>query len=641
MTFRQFAFRNIVRNKRVYVAHFLSSSFSVMIFFIYALLLFHPNLQGELASTSITISKLGMMAMKASQYIIFTFSFFFCMYSVSAFLKARKREFGILMVQGMSPKQLHQLLFMENMMIGIASIIVGIVTGVVFSKLILLVSASVLFIRNGLPFYLPWQAVSLTALAFIVMFLVVSLLTSRLVKTNQLIELIRSADKPKPEPKASVWLALLSIVLIVAGYASVFYFALREQSPYILLACVILTVTGTYFLFTQLSVYVLRLLRSRRGLLLRKTNLLVLSELGYRMRDNAVMFFMVAVVTAVSFTGIGTSFALLNPGLAAMENPYAFTYSSHNNNTFEAKHWKMIEQELEQAGFAYESAKITAINTTDGQALLKLSDYNRLAEMLGYPTESLSDPNEVILSPSRVSQQTQFKQKIMIPETVTIGHMDWKYDMKVKKAATAIVYTHNEHVIVVPDDLLERGLHGEGVNAYTPTYIQFVVKDWEYSQDVAQRIEASLQKDYNNREYMFYFESLVTHWLTSKQENGIVLMVSVLIGIVFFTFAASFLYFRLYTDLDRDRQHYNMIAKVGLSRKEMGRVVTVQFMFMFFLPFLIAVIHSSVAFMALQQLVSYSVLQASILIFISFAAVQFAYFIGIRWRYLRNLTRAM
>ncbi|TVX88195.1 ABC transporter permease [Paenibacillus agilis] len=634
MTFRQFAFRNIVRNKRVYVAHFLSSSFSVMIFFIYALLLFHPNLQGELASTSITISQLGMMAMEVSQYIIFTFSFFFCMYSVSAFLKARKREFGILMVQGMSPKQLHQLLFMENMMIGLASIIVGILTGVVLSKLILLVSASVLFIRNGLPFYIPWQAISLTALAFIVMFLVVSLLTSRLVKTNQLIELIRSADKPKPEPKASVWLALLSIVLIVAGYATVFYFALKEQSPYILLACVTLTVIGTYFLFTQLSVYVLRLLRARRGLLLRKTNLLVLSELGYRMRDNAVMFFMVSVVTAVSFTGIGTSFALLNPGLAAMEKPYAFTYNSLGNNPYEEEHWKMIENELGRAGFEYESAKIEVTHTNNGEGLLTLSDYNSLAGMLGYPPETLSDPNEVLLAPTTVFQQTQFNKKAMLPETVTIDVRDSKYDMKVKTAGAAIVDTYVEKVIVVPDELAERA------KFESTEHIKFVVKDWEYTQEVARKIEANLE-EYPDAKGGFYFESLVTHWLTSKQENGIILMVSVLIGIVFFTFAASFLYFRLYTDLERDRQHYNMIAKVGLSRKEMKRVVTAQFVLMFFLPFLVAVVHSSVAFMALQQLVSYSVLQASILIFITFAVVQFIYFIGIRWRYLHNLMRAM
>ncbi|HDR7540247.1 TPA: ABC transporter permease, partial [Bacillus toyonensis] len=71
MTFRQFAFNNIFRNKRTYAAHFLSCTFSIMIFFTYALLLFHPDLQGELKSTSATISAFGTLGFTVSQGLIF------------------------------------------------------------------------------------------------------------------------------------------------------------------------------------------------------------------------------------------------------------------------------------------------------------------------------------------------------------------------------------------------------------------------------------------------------------------------------------------------------------------------------------------------------------------------------------------
>ncbi len=92
MTFRQFAFNNIFRNKRTYAAHFLSSAFSIMIFFTYALLLFHPDLQGELKSTSKTISTFGTLGFQISQGLIFVFSFFFILYSVSSFFKKRVRK---------------------------------------------------------------------------------------------------------------------------------------------------------------------------------------------------------------------------------------------------------------------------------------------------------------------------------------------------------------------------------------------------------------------------------------------------------------------------------------------------------------------------------------------------------------------
>ncbi len=56
------------------------------------------------------------------------------------------------MMQGMSMRQFKKLLLIENMLIGFGSICIGIFIGLIFSKLVLLISASVLMINNGLPF---------------------------------------------------------------------------------------------------------------------------------------------------------------------------------------------------------------------------------------------------------------------------------------------------------------------------------------------------------------------------------------------------------------------------------------------------------------------------------------------------------
>jgi putative ABC transport system permease protein len=117
MTFPQFAYRNVVRNKRTYAAYFLSSAFSVMIFFVYALFIFHPDIKNGVTNLA------AVQLMIAAEFIMYFFSFFFVIYSVSTFLKTRKREFGILMMHGMTKRQLNWLVFLENMMIGIGAII--------------------------------------------------------------------------------------------------------------------------------------------------------------------------------------------------------------------------------------------------------------------------------------------------------------------------------------------------------------------------------------------------------------------------------------------------------------------------------------------------------------------------------------
>lgn len=631
MTFRQFAFNNVFRNKRIYLAHFLSSSFSVMIFFTYALLLFHPDLQGELRSTSETMSRLGTMGMQISQYLIFIFSFFFLLYSVSAFLKIRKKEFGILLMLGMSPRQLNKLVFVENMMIGIASIISGVLIGLIFSKLILLISASVLYLDNGLPFYIPIEAIWTTAGAFFLLFLLISFFTSRMGKRLQIVELIRSEDKPKPEPKASVGLSILAVTCIGLGYGMVFLFVIKRVFNLPLLAGGVgFVVLGTYFLFTQLSVYVIRLLKSKERVFFKRLNLLTLSELSYRMKDNAIMFFMVAIVSAVAFTGMGTSLAIGNAGLAEMVNPYAFTYYSNQDNDLEEEHIRMIEQRLADAGYNYRMGAAQIRYTDNGYNFMRISDYNSLASALGYEAESVEE-GEALLTPTSFTQRNEYKKAENVPDSIELEQGEMEVNLPIKKALSHVVMPNYWRLLVVTDALYDKLSMDKNSN---PKLIVFSVDHWEKSKDVSKELLERLPEDPDGK---YHFSALVFEWLSSKQQNGILLIVSVLVGIVFFTFAASFIYFRLYADLDRDERQYQMISKIGLSRSELRRMVTRQLLLMFFLPFVLALIHSGVAFIALQQLLDYSVAPGSITIFVSFLLVQIVYFFMIRWRYLQNL----
>lgn len=642
MNFRQFAFNNVFRNKRTYVAHFLSSAFSVMIFFTYAMLAFHPDLKGQIIADSITLSMLGTMGMNISQYIVFVFSFLFLLYSASSFVKLRKKEFGILLLLGMSRKQLNRMLFIENIAIGAAAIITGIIVGVVFSKLILLICASMLAVENGLPFYLPVKAILLTAGSYLALFMVVAAFTSLITKKGMLVELIKAEDKPKPEPKASVSLSILAVLLIGLGYACVFLFALRRIFSFALLfGGVILVIIGTYFLFTQLSVYVMRTLKNRPRVLFKRTNLLTISELVYRMKDNAVMFFMVAIISAIAFTGIGTALAIGDPGLAAMKNPYAFTYTffpgPDANPLYGEKHVRLIEQTLKREGFAYRMASYTPTYADDGTTLIRLSDYNQLAAALGYPKETLRS-GETMVSPSSVTQNNKYKLEGLQTDQVTIIKAANTLTLHTVKALPHIVIPDASYggSLIIADSDFETLVRDDEFMPFR--YTEFVVPEWRHSRAVAEEISKALDSEASGGQNSpFNFNALVLDWLHSKQLNGMLLIVSGLVGIVFFTFAASFIYFRLYADLSRDEEQYRMIAKVGLSRKELATTVTRQLILMFFLPLLVAFIHSSVAFTALQGLVEFSVVSHTLTIFATFLGIQVIYFFATRWRYLGHL----
>ncbi|WP_336746307.1 ABC transporter permease [Bacillus cereus] len=654
MNFRQLVYNNVTRNKRLYLGHFLSSTFAVMILFTFELLAFHPNFTGNLVSTSETMSSLSTKGFKIAQYLIIFFSFFFILYSITMFLKTRKKEFGILLLHGMSNAQLKKLIFMENMLIGCSAIIVGIGLGLVFGKLILLISGSLFLLKDGLPFHFPTNAILVTSLMFFILFILVSFFTVRVMKVSQLIELMKSEEKPKAEPKSSKWLAFFSILFICIGYASAFYLdiALKKGIEiYVLLLCVFLTVLGTYFLFTQLSFYVITILKNRQYTFFKKTNMLMISELTYRMTDNARTLFLVSVLSAVAFTSIGACLSIGNGALAEVNSPYAFEYKSYKHNKEEAFHISQIEKQLHNDGFSYKLVTSTGFNTTShATPIMKLTDYNATAKTLGYSAETLNKETDSLILPSKIYLRAASQEELKkMSSSLTLEHGNMNYNFSGNKILMDnIISPSNNFSVVVSDSMYETILNTPLEEAKVDQYIdyRFLIKNMYETADVAKKLTEIIPNDYRNGRPPFIFDSPVLKWLEGKQVNAILSILSVLVGVVFFVFTISFLYFRLFTDLDRDKSQFQMLSKLGLTKREIKKIVTQQISILFFIPIVISVLHSSVAFLAIRFLaqsrhIDLPIAGNSIFIFTSFISVQIIYYLIIRRNYLRQILKSI
>src|SRR5699024_10792526 len=120
-----------------------------------------------------------------------------------------------------------------------------------------------------------------------------------------------------------------------------------------------------------------------------------------------------------------------------------------------------------------------------------------------------------------------------------------------------------------------------------------------------------------------------------------IMFVGLFIGIVFFVSAGSFLYFRLYTDLDEDREKFKAISKIGLTKKEMNRVLSKQIALLFFVPMIVAIVHGGVALTALSNMFGYNLVFESTLVLGSFFIVQVIYFAVVRYFYTKQIQQVM
>ncbi len=184
MTLLNFAYYNIKRDFKTYLYHFLSCVFSVFIFFLFSVLSMHPAL--KIVDKGSTI---GLVLFTAS-IVSMIFSFVLILYSVGNFLKNRSRQFAILNIIGASKKQFKKLIFLENMIISLLSLFVGIVSGLIFSKLFLMI-AQTLIDNLKLNFYLPFMPIMLTIGLMGGLFLLISSLAPIILRKKKIIDLLK------------------------------------------------------------------------------------------------------------------------------------------------------------------------------------------------------------------------------------------------------------------------------------------------------------------------------------------------------------------------------------------------------------------------------------------------------------------
>lgn len=101
--------------------------------------------------------------------------------------------------------------------------------------------------------------------------------------------------------------------------------------------------------------------------------------------------------------------------------------------------------------------------------------------------------------------------------------------------------------------------------------------------------------------------------------------------------SGSFLYFRLYMDLDEDKQKFSSIAKMGLTVKELKKVLTRQTAILFFAPIIVALIHGAVALTALSNLFEFNIFKESVMVFGVFLIIQIIYFFIVRFFYTKQI----
>ena len=617
MTLFNFAYNNIRRDFKTYLYHFLSCVFSVFIFFLFSSLAMHPALQ--IVDKGSTIGIILFMASIVSMM----FSFVLILYSVGNFLKNRSKQFAILNIIGASKKQFKRLIFLENIIISLLALLVGIVSGFVFLKFFLMIAQAMI---DGLDlyFYLPLIPMILTILLMGGLFLAISLLAPVILRRKKVIDLLK-----KEEIAEKNHFLVSTIALIVIVGPTLYFHITRNFFIFIYVLDLLSYISIAYFVFSLIfTLY--QLFMEKSGRMYSKNNLIKLSNFKYKIHTNiktmtgAMILFSIVLTSFVYIVG-----APLNIEEDTQKiMPYAYMYANWEDEAAGEKKAEILSQKLADIqgakSLTISYAKFKSEERPIRRIILSNSMYNEVAQFLGRDKLNLADDEYFLVG---VSGKTEPVLKDMVREKLS------EYDIKRQKGADKRIIAMSGYFtsVAVVSDSKYQDISKDLVKE----------KIYAFSQD---DLKAGGSQKYEELKKAIGFEtgkeSLVSYFSYYDSENltrklvsyvGSILCISFLIGI------ASIIYSRLYSSLEEESRKYSIMMKIGLSREELKDVLSSTLRWVFVLPFTVALGISWIIILFIEQntVASYSGL-AVICSFI-YLAVEFIMYIMIKKRYQKKI----
>lgn len=546
----------------------------------------------------------------------------FIIYSNGFFTRKRKKEVGLYSLLGIRKRQIGKMLFYENMLMGLMSLIIGIAIGSVLSKLFLELLVSMMGLKLNVHFEVPMAAIVDTAIIFFVIILYTSLQGYRLIYRFKLIELFRAEREGEAMPKGSVIMALISVFLIGSGYflalmymKAVMYADFMVVALYILLA----TVAGTYLLFMFFTVFILKRARNNKSAFYNGMNMVTTSQLLYRIKGNAKSLATIAILSAVTLTAVGTSVTMYYNTFtqSKVAAPYSYSYekkdealdkkvneilAGEKNNhpvTYESE-FEMIPVKGTFKGERADQVLNTHYNVTKQYQLISQSNFNTIAKHLDIEPVNLS-ANEAFVYDSLYIETLDFGP-LYTGNTAVFPVGNESKELKIKGVNSRSVTNLNELFVIVPDQTYEQA---KQVNE-TRIVKNIDVKGERNSKELTAKLASVMPA--GESEILKPFHDFYTGFQTGLETTGLMMFIGLFLGLVFLLATGSIIYFKQLTEASADRDRYVVLHKVGVTKQEMKKAIAKQVSFIFAIPLVIGILHSLFALKGLGNILPYEIM---------------------------------
>lgn len=623
--FSRLAKQNIRNNKSTYIPYMVTCIFCIAMIYMMEFLRDCPTLDQAVRQADEV-----RMIVFTGEIVVEIFCIIFLIYSNSFLMKRRQKEIGLYNILGLERNHIGIVMFLETIITSIGSLAGGIAAGIIGSKLALLLLLKLLHIPSVLGFYISVKGIFTCLFMFGIVFLMILFLNLAKIHLSRPVELLRGNNTGEKEPAAKWLMALIGFICLGAGY----YLAVTTESPIkaitIFLLAVILVMAGTYLLFTAGSIVILKFLRRRKSFYYRTGNFISISGMLYRMKQNAIGLASICILSTGVLLMISMTVSIYFGMNGIMLNRYPYDVDMSVTS--------ISEEECQTAIEAFEKAiadnKVPVEKSVE-EIYLDIVCSKNGDQILIKPTNTIRNSDSVLVL--SLLDQAEYERLTGISANLNDGEIFAWYPSAVQKDSVTVdekeftvkkwmdknpltcgedAVSDNAVLVVTDEDFkkfdemrtemykgvssapagedltLHLGLDITGsetdkIDFGTP--VMETVKDLKKSGGLSEN--AWIISGIRQQEYESYYA-----------DNGSLLFIGIFLGSLFLMGTAMIIYYKQISEGYEDQKRFEIMQKVGLSRREVRSSVRRQILMVFFLPLLMAMLHITMAFPMIRRL---------------------------------------
>lgn len=643
--FGKLALKNIRRSIKDYAIYFFTLVLGVAIFYVFNSL--------ESQSVMLNVTERVKAILDLMNVILGVVSTFvscilgaLIIYASRFLIKRRSKEFGVYMTLGMSKRKISKLLLLETLLVGIFSLGVGLVLGILASQFTSVLVANMFEADlTHFEFVFSGAACLKTLIYFGIIYLIVMIFNTVIINKQKLINLLSSNRRNEKAKIKNPWICTVVFLIasVMLGYA--YYLVtdgltnlVENADIQVLLIPISMGVAATFLIFWSLSGLLLRIFMSFKNIYYNKLNSFVLRQFGSKINTAVISMSLICLMLFTTICILGSALSInhtmrettekLMPVdiqvVGIGEDPVAIPTVYQRENV-------KLDEWLKDVTI-YETYRLDSVVLGDvigsvsglteendtimseyeiSERFIHQSDYNRAAKVFGHPEIELADDEYAMIADFKPILEIRDKAMQQGKQIKVAGRtLSPNSDRCIVGGIELQVSSLNEGIIIVPDDL--------DLKSEASSRREILLAN--YRDDVSPADAERILYGVNNRFYGVYSDGtpaedgaiygtdgsdLEDHGLyylnvESRQDlidnnvgtSALVTFVGLYLGVIFLISSAAILALKELSESNDNRDKYAILRKIGASEKMLNHALFWQIFIFFLFPLLIAILHA-------------------------------------------------